>query len=105
MGIEVLLRSSASATRTVQTAKAAASELTLALVSERSHDDSVRLVLGSLAGKQFIVTIQSDGEVHAESFGPPRHTVEADRVVIEALLPHATVVGWNPSWDTELDDD
>ena len=105
MGIEVLLRSSEPVARTVDVAKVVASEIALALVSERSHDDSVRLVLEEPGGKQFIVTIQSDGEIHAESFGRPRDTGEADRVVFETLLPGAIIVGSNPSWDTELDDD
>jgi hypothetical protein len=105
MGIEVLLRSSEPAARTVLVAKGIASEISLALVSERSRDDSVRLVLEEPGGKQFIVTIQSDGEIHAESFGAPRDVGDADLVVIQTLLPGATVVGSNPSWDTELEDD
>jgi hypothetical protein len=100
MGIEVLLTSAEPTTRTVQIAKATASELALTLASERRHNDSVRLVFQEPAGKQFIVTIQSDGEIHAESFGRPRDTREADLVVIETLLPGATIVGANPSWDT-----
>jgi hypothetical protein len=103
MGIEVLLRSSEAPTRTVQVAKATASDLALALASERGHDDSVRLIFEEPAGKQFIVTIQSDGEIHAESFGPPRTTGEADLAVIRALLPDAKVVGSNPSWDSEAE--
>jgi hypothetical protein len=101
MGIEVLLRSSASLSSTVQIAKSAASDLALGLVSERAHDGSVRLVFDEPAGKQFIVTIQSDGEIHAESIGRPRHTGDADLAVFEALLPSATIVGSNPSWDTD----
>lgn len=105
MGIEVLLRSSEPAARTVHVAKTAAPTLALALTSERSHDDSIRLVFEEPGGKQFIVTIQSDGEIHAESFGRPRDMGDADLVVIQALLPGATIVGSNPSWDTEIDDD
>jgi hypothetical protein len=105
MGIEVLLRSSEPAARAVHVVKASASTLALALVSERSHDDSIRLVFEQPGGKQFIVTIQSDGEIHAESFGRPRDTGDADLVVFQALLPGATIVGSNPSWDTEIDDD
>jgi hypothetical protein len=106
MGIELLLRTSEPTAQTVEVATTRASELGLVLGSERRHDDgSVRLVLVEPPGKQLIVTIQPDGEIHAESFGRPRDTAAADRVVIEALLPGAAVVGSNPSWDTELKDD
>jgi hypothetical protein len=106
MGIELLLRTSEPTARTVQVATTRASELALVLGSERRHDDdSVRLVFVEPAGKQLIVTIQPDGEIHAESVGRPRDTGKADRAVIEALLPGATVVGSNPSWDTDLGDD
>jgi hypothetical protein len=106
MGIELLLRTSEPTAQTVEVATTRASELGLVLGSERRHDDdSVRLVFVEPSGKQLIVTIQSDGEIHAESVGRPRDTAAADRVVIEALLPGAAVVGSNPSWDTELEDD
>lgn len=102
MGIEVLLRTTEPTARTIAAAKGAATSLTL--VSERSHNDSVRLVFEEAAGKQFILTVQSGGEIHAESFGAPRNTQEADLAVIGSLLPHATIVGSNPSWDSDVDD-
>jgi hypothetical protein len=106
MGIELLLRTSEPTARTIQVATTKASGLALVLESECRHDDdSVRLVFVEPSGKQLIVTIQPDGEIHAESVGRPRDTAAADRVVIEALLPGAAVVGSNPSWDTELGDD
>jgi hypothetical protein len=105
MGIELLLRTSEPTARTIQVATTKASGLALVLESECRHDDSVRLVFVEPSGKQLIVTIQPDGEIHAESVGRPRDTAAADRVVIEALLPGATVVGSNPSWDTDLGSD
>ncbi|GAB3606735.1 hypothetical protein GCM10027413_21440 [Conyzicola nivalis] len=105
MGIEVLLKTSDPLARTVGVVKARAAHAGLEGVSELSHHDgSVRLVFERPAGKQFIITLQPDGEIHAESFGVPRDTGDADLVVIESLLPGATIVGMNPSWDSDLDD-
>ncbi|WP_411699541.1 hypothetical protein [Conyzicola sp.] len=102
MGIEVLLTTTDPLPHTVGVAKARAIEVGLGRGVERHHDDSVRLVFEEPAGKQFILTMQPHGEIHAESFGAPRNTGEADLAIIVALLPGATIVGTNPSWDTDL---
>jgi hypothetical protein len=103
MGIEVLLRTTDPLARTVRVAMRRAVASGLEAVDEiHHHDGSVRLVFERPAGKRFTVTLQTDGEIHAESFGAPRDTLAADLAVVEALLPGAKVVGTNPSWDGGL---
>lgn len=115
MGIEILLRaplgSPSSLSRVVASARRAAADLGMVELPGPSNADSIRLVLqqpvretepGKQApGKRFELTIQADGETHAQSFGEPRHSPEADTAVILALLPALTVVGTNPSWEPD----
>lgn len=86
---------------TIETALAAAPALGLTLAKDLSHDGSRRLVFAQTPTRTFTLTIQDTGEVHAESFGKPMAEASADYAVVVALVPHAVVVGWNPSWETD----
>jgi hypothetical protein len=105
VGIEILLRpapgSPSSLARVVEAARRAARELGMVETPGPSNADSMRLVLQRRAGKRFELTVQADGETHAQSFGEPRHSPEADTAVIVALLPGLTIVGSNPSWEPD----
>ena len=102
MGIEILLRGdSTSLSRVVAAPREIAAELGLVELPGPSNADSIRLVLQMPAGKRFELTVQSDGETHAQSFGEPRHSPEADTAVILALLPGLRPVGSNPSWEPD----
>jgi len=103
VGIEILLRaplgSPSSLGRVVANARRAAREFGMVELPGPSNADSIRLVLQRPAGKRFELTVQLDGETHAQSFGEPRESPQADTAVIAALLPGLTIVGSNPSWE------
>ena len=106
MGIEILLRVSPSAGPTslaqvVADARLAAANLGMVELPGPSNADSLRLVLQQPGAKRFELTVQADGETHAQSFGEPRDSPEADTAVIVALLPGLRIVGSNPSWEPE----
>ena len=102
MGIEILFRGrSTSLAEVVAAARRNAAGLGLVELPGPSNADSIRLVFQKPGAKRFELTVQADGETHAQSFGEPRHSPEADTTLITALLPGLTAVGSNPSWEPQ----
>jgi len=106
VGIEILFRGrSTSLAEVVAAARRSAADLRLVELPGPSNDDSIRLVFQKPGGKRFELTVQSDGETHAQSFGEPRDSPDADTALITQLLPGLTAVGSNPSWEPHEHDD
>ena len=102
MGIEILFRGpSTTLARVVAAARQGAAEAGLVELPGPSNADSIRLVFQQPGAKRFELTVQADGETHAQSFGEPRHSPEADTALIVGLLPGLTAVGSNPSWEPD----
>ena len=103
MGIEILLRApSTTLGVVVANARRAAKKLGLVEQPGPSNADSIRLVFQRPLCKRFELTVQADGETHAQSFGEPRDSPVDDTALIVALLPGLTIVGANPSWEPEV---